>query len=80
VLVLGNRLASAEKCVELGAFDEAVGAHRVLPRALEMAQDLAALPADTYAQTKHELRREALEVFRTAAEVDPLLDRWVSPV
>jgi len=77
LLALGNRLVGADECVRLGAFDEAAAPDDVLPRALEVARELAAFPAGVYARTKHELRGAAVERLRAAAERDPLLERWV---
>jgi enoyl-CoA hydratase len=77
LLGLGNRLVDADECVRLGAFDEAVAPERVLDRALEVADELAALPAETYAVTKNLLRGEVVARLTTAAESDPLLARWV---
>jgi enoyl-CoA hydratase len=77
VLVLGNRLVDAAECVRLGAFDEAIAPDAVVDRALEVAQELAALPAEIYARTKAELRAATLADLRAAAQADPLLARWV---
>jgi enoyl-CoA hydratase len=72
-LALGSRLTGAAECVALGAFDEAVAAERVVDRALEVAAELAAYPADVYARTKHDLRAPALDAMRAAAQEEPLL-------
>jgi enoyl-CoA hydratase len=77
VLALGNRLTDAEGCVALGAFDEAVAPDAVIDRALEVASELAALPADVYARTKLDLRAAALATIGVGVESDPLLDAWV---
>jgi 2-(1,2-epoxy-1,2-dihydrophenyl)acetyl-CoA isomerase len=77
LLALGNRLVDACECVRLGAFDEAVTPADVLPRALDVARELAAFPPDVYARTKHDLRGAAIERMRAAAAQDPLLGRWV---
>jgi enoyl-CoA hydratase len=77
LLALGNRLVDAAECVRLGAFDEAVEPDAVVGRALEVAAELAALPADVFALTKRGLRGATLERLRAAAEDDPLLARWV---
>jgi enoyl-CoA hydratase len=77
ILVLGNRLVSAEECVRLGAFDEAVEPEAVVDRAVEVARELAELPADVYGRTKAELRAETLANLRAAADADPLLQSWV---
>jgi enoyl-CoA hydratase len=76
-LALGNALIDAAECVRLGVFDEALEAHAVLPRALELAQTLMGFPADTYARTKQELRGETIERLRRCAAEDPLLATWV---
>jgi len=77
VLVLGNRLVEAEECVRLGAFDEAVAPEAVVRRSIEVAQELAELPAEVYARTKAELRAATLVDLRAAAHADPLLTAWV---
>ncbi len=77
VLALGNRLVDAAECVRLGAFDEALAPGEVLDRALAVAQELAAMPAQVYARTKAELRGATLATLRISAERDPLLDAWV---
>jgi enoyl-CoA hydratase len=77
VLVLGNRLVDAGECVRMGAFDEAVAPDAVIDRAIEVAQELASLPANVYASTKAELRAETLAALRPAAAADPLLEDWV---
>jgi enoyl-CoA hydratase len=77
VLALGNRLVDAAECVRLGAFDEALAPGEVLDRALAVAQELAAMPAQVYARTKAELRGATLATLRIIAERDPLLDAWV---
>ena len=77
LLVLGNRLVDAPECVRLGAFDEALPPDQVLDRSLEVARELATLPAEVYARTKADLRGTILTDLRTAAEADPLLASWV---
>ena len=77
VLAFGNELHSAQACRDFGAFDEILPPAEVLPRALELAAQLAAMPGDVYARTKRGLRGAALDAMRAAAAEDPLLDRWV---
>jgi enoyl-CoA hydratase len=77
VLALGNRLVDAAECVRLGAFDEALAPSAVLDRAIAVARELAAMPAQVYARTKAELRGATLATLRISAERDPLLDAWV---
>lgn len=77
VLALGAELTDAARCLRLGVFDEVVEADRVLPRALEVATALAALPAGVFTRTKRDMRATTIARLREAAARDPLLDRWV---
>ncbi len=77
LLAFGNALHDAQTCLALGVFDEVVEPDAVLPRALEIARELASLPADVYARTKRDLRGATIERLRAAAADDPLLARWV---
>jgi enoyl-CoA hydratase len=77
LLALGNELISSAECAQLGAFDEVVESGEVVPRALERARTLAALPAEVYARTKRDLRGATADRLRVAAAEDPLLGRWV---
>jgi enoyl-CoA hydratase len=77
MLAFGNELHDAQTCLRLGVFDEVVEPDAVLPRALELARELAAMPAEVYARTKRDLRGATIERLRAAASADPLLSRWV---
>ncbi len=77
LLALGNELIDAQACLRLGAFDEVVAPGDVVPRALELAHALAAMPAEVYARTKAELRGATILKLREAVKADPLLARWV---
>jgi enoyl-CoA hydratase len=77
VLALGNELIDATECLRLGVFDEVLEPDEVLPRALELATNVAAFPPDVYARTKRDLRGATAERLRAAAAQDPLLARWV---
>jgi enoyl-CoA hydratase len=79
LMALGNELVDADRCVRLGAFDEALAADLVLPTAIEAAVALAAYPSGVYTRTKLELRAETLERLRQAALHDPLLEQWTGP-
>ena len=76
-LAFGNELHDGQTCLELGVFDEVLEAGAVLPRAQEIARELASLPADVYARTKLDMRGATIERLRAAAADDPLLARWV---
>jgi enoyl-CoA hydratase len=77
LFAFGNALHNAEKCLRLGVFDEVVEPEAVLPRAQEIARELAAMPAEVYARTKADLRGDLVGRMRAAAADDPLLARWV---
>ena len=77
-LVLRSDLVDAAQCLALGVFDEVLEPTAVLPRAIELATELATFDAETYARTKHELRGEAIAALGVAAAADPLLDRWIN--
>lgn len=72
-LALGNQLTDSSECLRLGVFDEVVEPSQVVGRAVAIAGELAAMPADVYTRTKLDLRRDALAAMREAAEADPLL-------
>jgi enoyl-CoA hydratase len=74
-LALTGRLTDAEECLRLGLFDEVVAPARVVDRTLEVAAELSALPADTYARTKDGLRGATIAAMAAGAETDPLLSR-----
>ena len=77
VLGLGNQLVSAQECLRLGVFDELAAPGDVLARAVVIATEMAAMPADVYSRTKGDMRGATLAALRAASRSDPLLDRWV---
>jgi enoyl-CoA hydratase len=77
-LSFGNELLGADDCLRLGVFDEVLDGAAVLDRALAIAAELAAFPADVYARTKRDLRGATASRLRAAAKEDPLLARWVA--
>ncbi|MBV8957113.1 MAG: enoyl-CoA hydratase/isomerase family protein [Solirubrobacterales bacterium] len=77
-LALGNRLIDGSEALRLGLVDEALPADAVLPRAIELASEMAAFPADIYAATKFELRDRTLGAMKAAVETEPLLAAWLS--
>jgi enoyl-CoA hydratase len=77
-LVLRAELIGPREALELGALDELVADGQVLPRALTVAQELAALPGSAYGQIKRQLRAETFGALARIGE-DPLLDSWMAP-
>jgi enoyl-CoA hydratase len=74
------RNSSSQDALADGILDEMQPPARVLPRATEIARDLAAAPALAYAKIKRQLRAETLAAIEpaVAAGTDPLLDSWLS--
>jgi enoyl-CoA hydratase len=80
VLVLAGRLYDPAGALELGLLDELAAPEDLLPRALEVAGELATLPAETYARVKRQLRGDLVaELERIVDEADdPLIESWLS--
>ena len=78
-LILRARLVDSHEAQTLGVLDELVDGDPV-PRALEVARELAALPQSAYAQIKYQLRGDTIAATREvlANESDPLLGGWLS--
>ena len=78
-VVLLARHETPEDALADGILDELAAPDALLPRALEMAQELAALPRDAYARIKRQLRGRALERIAqvVARGDDPLLAAWI---
>jgi enoyl-CoA hydratase len=80
-LVLGATLVEPPEALALGVVDELRAADEVLPRAVEVATERAALPRASYGVVKRQLRGPALEALERAlggGAGDPALDAWVS--
>jgi enoyl-CoA hydratase len=79
-LYLG-RSWNAEECLAAGIVDELVEPERLLPRALERARELAAIPAESFAATKRLRRQPALDTLERhrSEAVGRTLAAWSSP-
>ena len=80
-LVLGASLVEPPEALELGVVDELRPPDEVLPRAIEVATEMAALPRASYGVVKRQLRGPAIEALERAlggGAGDPALDAWVS--
>jgi enoyl-CoA hydratase len=78
--VLGASLAGPEEALELGVVDELQDAGELLPRAVEVATELAALPRATYGVVKRQLRGpviDAIDQVLSGGAGDPVLGAWV---
>jgi enoyl-CoA hydratase len=79
-LVLGAGLVEPQEAFELGVVDELRPVDEVLPRAIEVAAELAALPPGAYGQVKRQLRGPTIEAIDRALASgagDPVLGSWI---
>jgi enoyl-CoA hydratase/carnithine racemase len=79
--VLGASLIEPPEALALGVVDEVRPADEVLPRAVEVATEMAALPGTTYPVVKRQLRGPAIDALERAlggGAGDPVLATWVS--
>jgi enoyl-CoA hydratase/carnithine racemase len=78
-MVLTARNSSPQDALRMGVLDELQPPELLLPRAIEVAQEMAALPHDIYGRIKRELRRAALARIDDAIRdrKEPMLDSWL---
>jgi enoyl-CoA hydratase len=64
-----------------GILDELQPSEGVLERSIEVARDMASMPADSYRRIKHQVRRAAIAQIEEviATDGDPMLEAWISP-
>lgn len=79
-LIYTGRTLTPDDALAFGLLDEVVDADALLPRAREVAAQLAALPPDVFRMTKQALRAEAVARMDSAAEYDRAAHAaWASP-
>jgi enoyl-CoA hydratase len=80
-LTCTGRTWPAEEALARGLVDELVEPERLLDRAQEVAEELAAIPPATFAATKLAVRRPMIEAARaeTARTGSALLEHWCAP-
>ncbi|MDH3212743.1 MAG: enoyl-CoA hydratase/isomerase family protein [Myxococcales bacterium] len=78
---LTARLFGPEEARARGILDELQPTAALLERAIEVARDLASMPADGYRRIKHQVRGAAITRIEqlTATDSDPMLQGWLSP-
>lgn len=77
--VLLARNVGPEEALGDGLLDELRAADALVPRALEVARELAALPRGAYARIKRQLRAPTLaRIDAIVTGGDPLLSAWIS--
>jgi enoyl-CoA hydratase len=79
-MVLTARNSSPRDALSMGVLDELQPPELLLPRALEVAQEMAALPRSVYRRIKRQLRAAALTRIDDAISngQEPMLDSWLS--
>ena len=79
-VVLRSDLFGAGEALDLGLLDELVAGDEVLDRALAVAEELASLPAGTYATVKRQLRAATMARLEEVTQdgADPMLAEWLS--
>jgi len=79
-MVLTARNSSPGDAVSMGVLDELQPPERLLPRAIEVATEMAALPHSVYGRIKRQLRSAALAQIDDAIsnKNEPMLDSWLS--
>jgi enoyl-CoA hydratase len=80
-ITLQARNFGPKEAAERGALDEILSPDSVLERALEVATDLATIPAEAYRRIKHQIRASAIARLQhlEATGDDPMLAGWLSP-
>ena len=70
-----------EKALDMGVLDELCPPDEVLDRALEVARDMASIPAEAYLRIKRQLRGEVIARLEelVATGSDPMLEHWFGP-
>jgi enoyl-CoA hydratase/carnithine racemase len=76
ILCLTGRVFGPEEALALGVADELAGPDQLVPRAIEIATQLAGYPA--YARVKDQVRAAARTAIEEAVQRDPLLTGWLS--
>jgi enoyl-CoA hydratase len=79
-MVLTARDYNSREALAMGVVDEVQSANQLLPRAFEVAREMAVLPRSAYRQIKNSLRSEALALIDDAIRNrnEPMLGSWLS--
>lgn len=77
---LSARTFGPDEAQRRGLLDELQPPEAVLGRALEVARDLASMPADSYGRIKHQVRHAAMARIEAVVSraADPMLEGWLS--
>jgi enoyl-CoA hydratase len=80
-IVCAGRTYEPDEALARGLVDELAEPERLLDRAYEIADELAAIPAETFMATKRAVRRPLIESARRQAALEDaaLIEKWASP-
>jgi enoyl-CoA hydratase len=79
-LILTGRTWQGEEALARGLVDELVDPEQLLDRACEVANEMGAVPAETFTATKLAVRRPMIEAAqRESASNATVLNEWCSP-
>ena len=79
-MVLTARNWNPQKALSMGVVDELQPPEQLLPRSIEMAQEMATLPRTVYGRIKRDLKRTSLERIDDAIRNrnEPMLESWLN--
>jgi enoyl-CoA hydratase len=80
-LVCTGRTFQPEEALARGLVDELVAPERLIDRACEVAEEMAAIPAAAFTATKRAVRRPLIEAGRRLASLEEtaMIEKWSSP-
>jgi len=80
-LVCTGRTFQPQEALARGLVDELVEPERLIDRACEVADELAAIPTTAFTATKRSVRRPLIEAARRQAELEEaaMIEKWSSP-
>jgi enoyl-CoA hydratase/carnithine racemase len=80
-ITLPARKFGAQEALRRGIFDELQPPGAVLERAIEVARDMATMPAESYRRIKTQVRAAAVAEIASVIETgaDPMLEGWFGP-
>lgn len=80
-LVCTGRTYEPEEAMARGLVEELVEPERLIDRSYELAEEMAAIPASAFAETKRSVRRPLVEAARrqAALEETTMIEKWSSP-
>jgi enoyl-CoA hydratase len=79
-LVYSGRTVQPDEALSLGFIDEVIDADRLMDHSVSVAQQLSAIPAQTFALTKRSFTEPVLERVRASIDSNiEVVEAWLSP-